>query len=287
MKLAFHSDGNTPRLWEWSDVCKYGVTGEIMRVLIVEDELLAQTTLVNILSVKSDIRTLDSANDAREALEKLATNSYDVLLLGMNMPDLSAAELLGRLQERNLPSIVLLTEQGDHAVAAFEKYTVDYVIKPFSNVSIYGALDRAFRRSKGERAVKLIEALPQLQSLSSPGHPMIAIKAKGSILFINPGDVVAVQAEGNYVSLHRESDSYLLRESISTVAEKLKPYGFIRIHRSAVVNTSFVVEIKPYSAGKYGLRVKGGKEYAVTSGYKKNLKPLTEFRIGSGAFVSE
>jgi hypothetical protein len=46
------------------------------------------------------------------------------------------------------------------------------------------------------------------------------------------------------------------------------------------VNTSFVIEIKPYSTGKYGLRVKGGKEYAVTGGYKKNLKPLTEFRIG-------
>jgi two-component system LytT family response regulator len=116
---------------------------------------------------------------------------------------------------------------------------------------------------------------------------MIAIKAKGRILFINPGDVVAVQAEGNYVSLHRESDSYLLRESISMVAEKLKPYGFIRIHRSALVNSSFVVEIKPYSTGKYGLRVKGGKEYAVTSGYKKNLKSLTEFRIGSGAFLAE
>jgi two-component system LytT family response regulator len=148
-------------------------------------------------------------------------------------------------------------------------------------------LDRASRRAKGERAAKFIEALPQLQKPSSAVHPIIAIKAKGKILFISPGDVVAVQAEGNYVSLRRESDSYLLRESISMVAEKLKPYGFIRIHRSALVNTAFVVEIKPYSGGKYGLRVKGGKEYAVTSSYKKNLKPLTEFRIGGGVFLVE
>ena len=85
---------------------------------------------------------------------------------------------------------------------------------------------------------------------------------------------------GNYVWLQRESDSYLLRE-------KLKPYGFIRIHRSALVNTTFVVEIKPYSTRNCGLRVKGGKEYALTSAYKKNLKPLTEFRIGNGAFLAE
>jgi DNA-binding LytR/AlgR family response regulator len=259
-----------------------------MRVLIVDDQPLAQPALANILSARSDVEHFDSANDAIEALEKLATDSYDVLLLDIDL-DLSGSKLVDQLRERNLPlpSIVFATAHVEHAVAAFEKHTVDYVLKPFSNERINEALDRAARRAQGERAAKLIEAWPQLQKLSYPSRPMIAIKAKGRILFINPGDVVAVQAEGNYVSLQRESDSYLLRESISRVAEKLKPYGFIRIHRSALVNTTFVVEIKPYSTGKCSLRVKGGKEYAVTSAYKKNLKTLTELRIGNGAFLAE
>jgi two-component system LytT family response regulator len=262
---------------------------ETMRVLILDDERLTQTALAKVLSARNDVEHFDSANDTMEALEKLATDSYDILLLDINMLDLSGTQLVDQLRERNrpLPSIVFVTAHVEHAVAAFERHTVDYVRKPFSNESINEALDRASRRAKGEQAAKLIEALPQLQKLSRPAHPMIAIKAKGRILFINPSDVVAVQAEGNYVSLQRESDSYLLRESISMVAEKLKPYGFIRIHRSALVNTSFVVEIKPYSTGKYGLRVKGGKEYAIANGYRKNLKPLTEFRIGSGAFLAE
>ena len=257
-----------------------------MRVLIVDDR--SQTPLAKILSARSDVEHFDSANHAIEALEKLASDSYDVLLLDIDL-DLSGSQLVDRLRDRNLPlpSIVFATAHLEHAVAAFEKHTVDYVLKPFSNESINGALDRAARRAKGERAAKLIEALPQLQKVSCPTRPMIAIKDKGRILFINPGDVVAVQAEGNYVSLQRESDSYLLRESISLVAEKLKPYGFIRIHRSTLVNTTFVVEIKPYSTGKCGLRVKSGKEYAVTSAYKKSLKPLTEFRIGNGAFFAE
>jgi len=260
-----------------------------MRVLIVDDELLAQTALANILSARSDVEHFDSASGASEAIEKLTTDSYDVLLLDINMLDLSSTQLVDQLSERNLPlpSIVFVTAHVEQAVTALERHTVDYVLKPFSNESINEALDRAARRAKGERAAKLIDALPQLHKLSRPDRPMIAIKARGRILFINPGDVVAVQAEGNYVSLQRESDSYLLRESISRVAEKLKPYGFIRIHRSALVNTTFVVEIKPYSTGKCGLRVKGGKEYAVTSAYKKNLKPLTEFRIGNGAFLAK
>ena len=259
-----------------------------MRVLLVDDERLAHTALANVLSARCDVEHFDSFNHALDALEKLATGSYDVLLLDIDL-DVSGSQLVDQLRKRNslLPSIVFVTGHVEHAVAAFERHTVDYVLKPFSNESINEALDRAGRRAKAERAAKLIEALPPLQKLSGPGHPMIAIKAKGRILFINPGDVVAVQAEGNYVSLHRESDSYLLRESISMVAEKLKPYGFIRIHRSALVNTSFVVEIKPYSTGKCGVRVKSGKEYTVTRGYKKNLKPLTEFCIGNGAFVPE
>lgn len=255
---------------------------------MVDDQPLDQTALANILSARSDVEHFDSVNDAIEALEKLASDSYDVLLLDIDL-DPSSSQFVGELRERErpLPSIVFVTAHVEHAVTAFEKHTVDYVLKPFSHERINEALDRAARRAKGERAAKLIEALPQLQKPSPPSRPMIAIKAKGRILFIDPRDVVAVQAEGNYVSLQRESDSYLLRDSISRVAEKLKPYGFIRIHRSALVNTTFVVEIKPYSTGKCGLRVKGGKEYAVTSTYKKNLKPLTEFRIGNGAFLAE
>jgi len=112
----------------------------------------------------------------------------------------------------------------------------------------------------------------------------IAIKVNGGIRFINPGEVVAVLAEGNYVLLQQETSSYLLRESMSVVAQTLEPFGFIRIHRSVIVNSAFVEEIKPRSTGEYLLRVKGGKEYTVTRTYKENLKSLAEFWIGTGAF---
>jgi len=74
-----------------------------MRVLIVDDERLAQTALANVLSARSDVEHFDSANDAIEVLEKLATDSYDVLLLDINMLDLSGTELVDQLRERNLP----------------------------------------------------------------------------------------------------------------------------------------------------------------------------------------
>jgi DNA-binding LytR/AlgR family response regulator len=130
-------------------------------------------------------------------------------------------------------------------------------------------------------AANLIRALQQLEVIAKRQAPRIAFKAKGRILFVDLAEIVAVQAEGNYVSLRHRPDPYLLRESLSSMAEKLKPYGFIRIHRSVVVNISAVEEIQPLATGEYRLRVKGGKEYLVTRTYKDNLRDLAELWVGS------
>jgi DNA-binding LytR/AlgR family response regulator len=142
-----------------------------MRVLIVDDEPLARTALANMLAARSDVEHFDSASDAVEALDRLAKESYDVLLVDINMPELSGTELVDRLREQDhpLPSIVFVTAHDEHAIAAFEKHAVDYVLKPFANERIDEALDRAFRRTEGERAANLIKALPQLQEYLARG----------------------------------------------------------------------------------------------------------------------
>ena len=111
--------------------------------------------------------------------------------------------------------------------------------------------------------------------------PRIAFKANGRILLLDLADIVAVQAEGNYVSLRPRNNPHLVHASLSSMAEKLKPYGFIRIHRSVVVNISAVEEIQPLPTGEYKLRVKGGKQYLVTRTYKHNLRDLAQLWIGS------
>jgi DNA-binding LytR/AlgR family response regulator len=136
----------------------------------------------------------------------------------------------------------------------------------------------------GEQTAGSMEILSGSQALAKSQSLRVAIKARGKILFINLDDVIAVQAKGKCVWLQQNACSYLLRESISVVAERLETYGFIRIHRSVLVNTSFVEEIRPLSTGEYCLRVEGGKEYTVTRTYKKNLKSLAEFWMGKGTF---
>lgn len=259
-----------------------------MRVLIVDDEPLARTALAQILSARADVESFDSANDAVEAQERLAKTNYDVMLLDVSMPELSGLELLSRLEhyEKPLPSVVFVTAHAEHALEAFEKHAVDYVVKPFSEERVNQALDFASRRTASERAARLIEFLPHLKAMAPQYSSKIGIKSNGRVLFIDPRDIAVVEAEGNYVLLRRDTGTDLLRESISEIAEKLEPFGFVRIHRSVLVNALFVQDVRPCSTGDYQLRLKGGREYTVTRTYKKNLKHLAAFWIGTGTFLN-
>jgi DNA-binding LytR/AlgR family response regulator len=143
------------------------------------------------------------------------------------------------------------------------------------------AADVSFPPLSRVDAANLTQLLRQLEVIARRQPPRIAFKAKGSILLLDLADILAVQAEGNYVSLRRRTNPHLVHESLSSMAEKLKPYGFIRIHRSVVVNTSAVEQIQPLPTGEYRLRVKGGKEYLVTRTYKHNLRDLAQLWVGS------
>ncbi len=155
---------------------------------------------------------------------------------------------------------------------------------------IYVVDEAADRSSFPEARVdlaNLVRVLRQLEDIAKRQKPRIAFKANGKILIVDLAEITAVHAEGNYVCLQHGHNPHLLRESLSAIAEKLRPYGFIRIHRSVVVNTSTVEEIQALTTGEYRLRVKGGKEYFVTRRYKESLRDLAQLWVGSERFPDE
>ena len=157
----------------------------------------------------------------------------------------------------------------------------DYTLESTAEDGLYEPADISLLPVTRIDAANLIRLLRRLEVIAKGQTPRIAFKAKGRILFLDLAEIVAVQAEGNYVSLQHRPNPYLVHESLSSMAEKLKPYGFIRIHRSVVVNISAVEEIQPLPTGEYRLRVKGAKEYLVTRTYKHNLRDLAQLWVGS------
>jgi two-component system LytT family response regulator len=181
---------------------------------------------------------------------------------------------------------VFITAYQEHAVEAFEKRAVDYVLKPFVPRRVHEALDNAMRRSHQERATRLLELAGSLR-LVPERTARVAIKDKGRIVFVDVAELVSVEAHGNYVLLQQKAGTYLLRETISGIAEKLRAHGFIRIHRSVLVNVAFVDTIQAEPDGDYVLRTKTGKQYHVTRTYRDSLKGLARFWIGTDTFASD
>ncbi len=191
-------------------------------------------------------------------------------------------------EELPLPKLPVVPGRADreHAIAIFGKKEVDEAVEP-SDERIREPLTVGFRQRAAGRSTSLSKALPQTRTLAMGKSARIAIKAKRRILFIDAADVIAVEAKGNYVLLLHTSSSHMLRESISAMEEKLSLHGFVRIHRSVLVNAALVEEIHPLSTGEYVLRVRGGREFTVTRTYKKNLQLLAQLWIGIEGFAAE
>jgi len=178
--------------------------------------------------------------------------------------------------------VVLARANRAHASAMFGKKEVDEAVEP-SDECVPEPLTVGFRQPAAGPSIRLSKALHHTRTLAMGKSARIAIKAKGRILFIDAADIIAVEAKGNYVLLLHTSSSHLLRESISTMEGKL---GFVRIHRSVLVNAAMVEEIHPMSTGEYVLRVRGGREFTVTRTYRKNLQLLAQLWIGIEGFAA-
>ena len=256
-----------------------------MRVLIVYKEPNDQSTLANVLATRKDIEAFDSAENISEALDKLREEAYDVVLINSSIPETSEIEVLDLLKQIDLlrPAVTIVTTRHQPTVTAVDKSTPDVVFKPFLSDRIHEALTLGTGKKVHQR--KATSAPHSSKPVANPSK--IAIAMEGRALLIDPAEVIAVEAEGNYVLLVRSAGSHLVRGCISGLAEKLLPYGFVQIHRCVLVNSSWVQGIHPRSTGDYVLCTRSGKEYPVSRTYKQNLRSLAPLWIGSDVLFAE
>jgi two-component system LytT family response regulator len=248
-----------------------------MRVLIVDDEPSGRAALAAALRGRTDIETVDAVGLAAEASTRLRTEPYDVVLLDLNTPEGGVCALLEILRgiPDQAPSLVFVQAHG--AGPALPQEARRSASAPVGSPWIDGA-------PEGGVHGRVADPAPGCVRPAEPNgnwYPRIGVRSEGRIVFVDPRQVIAVEAQGSYVSLQGHGWAYVLRETISRVAEKLKGLGFVRIHRSTLVNAAFVQEIKPYGPARYGVRVEGGREYPVTRTYKRNLRSLATLWVGA------
>lgn len=224
---------------------------EPLRVLLVEDEEPARRTIRDLLAERSDVSCVGEAWGAG-ALDEIRELRPDVVFTDIRMPGMSGFDVLRTLESElgdEVPVVVVMTAFEEHALEAFEVRAVDYLLKPFSDRRFFDSLDRAaetvrLRRGTTSQGVER----PLVRSLAPAGNLRLVIDDAGTTLVLPLEEVHWVEASGAYVVIHADKD-HLVRRSLTSLERELADSGFIRVHRSALVNLGAVRSLRPLTHG--------------------------------------
>jgi DNA-binding LytR/AlgR family response regulator len=216
-------------------------------VLVVDDELPVLDELAFLLGRDPRIASVVTAASGADALRVLQERAVDAVFLDVAMPGLSGLDVAGLLARfRRRPPVVFVTAHDDHAVEAFDLEAVDYVLKP---------VDAARLREAVRRVVAGI-AGAQTEEAAAVEDQTIPVELAGVTRFVARSDIRYVEAQGDYARLHTDTESHLVRVPLSTLEERWADAGFLRIHRSLLVNSRHVREVRS-DAGRASVVVDG------------------------------
>lgn len=218
--------------------------------LIIDDERLARTKIRSLLEKRPDILICSECTNGMEALQCIDQYAPDLIFLDIQMPEMDGFEFIDAIDPPKMPAVIFVTAFDQFAIQAFEKHALDYLLKPYNATRFYASLDRAVsnirNKQKGEMQNQLIDLLKEM-SIPRKFIERIVIKTNHRVLFLKVDDVDWMEADGNYLDIHSGENTYLLRETLNNMEEKLDPSRFLRIHRSRIVNINQIQELKSAS----------------------------------------
>ena len=209
----------------------------MMRVLVVDDEGVARRRLVRMLNRMEEVEVAGEAASGDEALQQIASLRPDVVLLDIRMPGMDGLELAERLPEP-APHVIFTTAFEEYAVQAFDRSAVDYLLKPVETERLKAALDKVRRLDQPPDARQLQNVLKQLVRGSDP--PRLTARLGDVLHVLDPRQVVRFHSDKGYTAFRHQGHDYLIEESISSLAGRLDSWGFVRVHRSELINLNQV-----------------------------------------------
>ncbi len=241
--------------------------------IIIDDEFLARKRLEKLLENNSFVKIIGEAKNGKEAIDLIRNKSPDLLFLDIQMPEMNGFEVLEKIDKN--AHIIFTTAYDQYAIKAFEENAVDYLLKPFDIDRLNQAVDKVRKVVKSKRSVELEEKFALLlktyQALDSSYLETFTIKEKGREIHVLADEVYYLKSEGNYISIKTDSRKYLLRQSMNQVESELNPSKFLRIHRSYIVNTNFIVKTIYRNNNEYELELTDGSVLVSGRTYKSRL----------------
>jgi len=249
-----------------------------IRVVTVDDEPLGRERLRNFLAQEPDIAHIGEAANGEEAVSRIRDLRPDLVFLDVQLPGCTGFGVLERLGDQAPPAVVFVTAHDEFALQAFEVHAVDYLLKPFGRdrfqTALYRAMDRLRSGKPEDLTSQLHTVLAQLRPRPNPGMERIPVKSGGKVTFVNVTDVDWVGSADNYVELHVGAQTHLVRETLTAMQQRLPPDRFIRVSRTAIVNSERVKELQPLFHGDYSLTLRDGTRLTLSRTYRDQLPRL-------------
>jgi two-component system, LytTR family, response regulator len=267
-----------------------------IRTAIVDDELLSRRGIALRLQAASDFEVVAECSNGREALSTLQRERPDLVFLDVQMPGLSGLDVLAQLPRDLMPLVVFVTAYDQYAVRAFEAHAIDYLLKPIDDRRFDATLERvrqsASARTAADQRDRLLEIVAEitgtgeiaLDELLEHGTAALGVR-QPQVLPIRQGrktvrvPIPAIQwidAAGDYMCVHAEGDTHILRGTMKELEEILDPRLFQRVHRSTIVNLRFVKSLRAHMNGEYFLTLEGGQELKLSRTYRDKVEHFLE-----------
>jgi two-component system LytT family response regulator len=253
----------------------------MLRTIIVDDEELARRVLRQLLQQIGDVDVVAECESGTEAIDAIGALAPDLAYLDVQMPEKTGFEVIEALDGPHCPHVVFVTAFDSFAVRAFEVHALDYLLKPINEARLAESVGRA-RAATGHAETMLqrfANASADLRQYFAPlavaSFPdRLTVKTREGLVLVNVEDIDWVEADGDYVSLHAGKKAYLLHETITWAQTRLSRAGFLRIHRSTLVNGNRVRELRPLSKGEYTVVLVDGAELKLSRNYRETLDRL-------------
>ena len=252
-----------------------------MNVLIADDEPLVREALRTHLAAIAPDALAAEAADGLAALEAMRASAPDIVFLDVRMPGLDGFQVLESLDAGALPIVVFVTAYDEYALRAFEASAVDYLLKPFDEDRVRRAWIRALTMYRGKNATtsgasdrnaaneRLLDAIRQLRA--RPEDERLALRLGNRTVLVPIDEIDYAVGERNYVQVFTAGRGMLLRETMRSLAARLEKYGFVRIHRSAVVNFPRIREVRSNGPEKWQVILKDGTRLPVSESGRRAI----------------
>ncbi len=267
-----------------------------LRAVIVDDEPLARRGLKLRLENSDDIELVAECSNGYEALHAVAEHRPDLMFLDIQMPGLSGFDVVRKLQGDTIPLVIFVTAFGQYALDAFEVHAIDYLLKPIDEERLTEAVQRAVEQQSfrferghkrqlldlvanltGESAVEIDQRLlDDNTALMDQWPEKLTIKDGQEVHILPIEDIDWVDAAGDYMCIHSDSLTHIMRVTMKQLERVLNPAIFKRVHRSTIINVERVKKIRGAGNGEHLLTLQCGAELKVSRTYRQVVVDLCE-----------